>query len=206
MVAVYDKVTKILENRNNARIDIFAFLKVIELKSGNIHNARMFNFSKDGLYFESNSLLNTGTIIFIVVEDSPFASTYEISKFYRAQIVWRKDLYGTVFGYGYGIQFKSLTEIQDLNSTKIAKKRDLRNHPRKSFTRSLRLATRNGIIKGTTKNISPTGVFIATEDILEPGQILIVALPLKNGNEAKITGRVIWSNNEGFGVKFLKII
>jgi hypothetical protein len=34
----------------------------------------------------------------------------------------------------------------------------------------------------------------------------VVALPLKNGNEAMITGRVMWSNNEGFGVKFLKII
>lgn len=197
---------KILENRNNARIDFFAFLKVIELKNGNIHKARMLNFSKDGLYFESNSLLNKGTLIFVIVEDSPFASTYGISKFYRARIIWRKKLKGSIFDYGYGIQFKSLTEVQDLNTKNIAKKRDLRKHPRKSFIRSLRIATRNKVIKGTTKNISPTGVFVASEDILKPGQIIIVALPLKNGNEAKITGRVIWSNSEGFGVKFLKII
>jgi hypothetical protein len=198
-------VTNNLENRDNARIDFFAFLKVVELKYGDIHKARMFNFSKDGIYFESDSLLNKGTLIYIIVEDSPFARTYGILKYYRACIIWRKRLQGSAFTYGYGVQFKSLTEIQDLITQKIGRKKDLRNHPRKPFTKSLRVATKNGIIKGTTKNISSTGVFIATEDILESGQILKVALPLKNGNYAKITGRVIWADDEGVGVKFLKI-
>jgi Tfp pilus assembly protein PilZ len=198
-------VTQDLENRDNTRIDFFAFLKVIDLKYGNIHKGRMFNFSKDGIYFESDSLLNTGTLVFLIVEDSPFASTYGILKYYRALVIWRKKLKGSVLDYGYGIQFKSLAEIQELNTKKILKERDLRNHRRKSFIRSLRVATRNGIIKGTAKNISPTGLFIATKNIPEVGQILKVALPLKKGKEAKITGRVIWSNSEGVGVKFLRI-
>ena len=198
-------MTQDLENRDNTRIDFFAFLKVIDLKYGNIHKARMFNFSKDGIYFESDSLLNTGTLVFIIVEDSPFASTYGILKYYRALVIWRKKLKGSVLDYGYGIQFKSLAEIQELNTKKILKERDLRNHRRKSFIRSLRVATRNGLIKGTAKNISPTGLFIATNNIPEVGQILKVALPLKKGKEAKITSRVIWSNNEGVGVKFLRI-
>jgi Tfp pilus assembly protein PilZ len=198
-------VTQDLENRDNTRIDFFAFLKVIDLKYGNIHKGRMFNFSKDGIYFESDSLLNTGTLVFLIVEDSPFASTYGILKYYRALVIWRKKLKGSVLDYGYGIQFKSLAEIQELNTKKILKERDLRNHRRNSFIRSLRVATRNGIIKGTAKNISPTGLFIATKNIPEVGQILKVALPLKKGKEAKITGRVIWSNSEGVGVKFLRI-
>ena len=164
-------MTTDLENRENDRIEFFAFLKVIELKYGNIHKARMFNFSKDGIYFESDSLLNTGTLVFIIVEDSPFASTYGILKYYRALVIWRKKLKGSVLDYGYGIQFKSLAEIQELNTKKILKERDLRNHRRKSFIRSLRVATRNGLIKGTAKNISPTGLFIATNNIPEVGQI-----------------------------------
>ena len=199
-------MTKDIENRKKARIDLFAFIKVIELKDGNLHKARMFNFTEDGIYFESDSLLNTGTLIFVIVEDSPFASTYGVLKFYRARIIWRKNLKDYFFRYGYGIQFMTLTEIQDLYTENILKNRDLRKHPRNSFVRSLRVSTISGIFKGTTKNISPTGVFIASENVLEPGQITKMVLPLKNGNEAKITGRVVWVNNEGFGVKFLKII
>ena len=199
-------MTKDIENRKKARIDLFAFLKVIELKDGYIHKARMFNFSEDGIYLESDSLLSTGTLIFVIVEDSPFASTYGVLKFYRARIIWRKKLKDYFFRYGYGIQFMTLTQIQDLYTENILKNRDLRKHPRNSFVRSLRISTISGIFKGTTKNISPTGVFIASENVIEPGQITKMVLPLKNGKEAKITGRVVWANKEGFGVKFLKII
>jgi hypothetical protein len=194
------------ENRKNTRINVFGFLKVIELNSGNIHKARMVNYSNEGLYFESNSLLNTGTLIFCIVNVQPTVSAHGISKFYRAIIVWRKKLQGSIFNYGYGTHFKSLDEIKDLFIKKNSKNSDRRKHPRRPFSASLRLATRDGVINGTTKNISPTGVFIASKKILEPGQILVAALPSKNGNEVMVTGRVMWSNGEGFGVKFLKII
>ena len=194
-----------LENRKNARIDVFAFLKVVEQKGGNIHTARMFNFSKDGLYFESDSLLKVGTLVFIIVEESPYVSAEGILKFYRARIVWQKDLTGSFFNYGYGIRFVSLSEIQELRPQRIPEKKELRRHPRKAFTKSLRFATVHWIYKGITKNISSSGIFIATEDELEPGQTIKMVLPLKNGEQARITARVVWVNEKGFGARFLKI-
>ena len=171
-----------------------------------MHNARMFNFSKDGVYFESNSRLDPGKLVFVIVEDTPYASTYGVMKYYRALIVWRNLLQDSAFDYGYGIQFKTLAEIQEMHTKNNAKKRDPRRHARKSYSRSLRIATKNGIIEGTTKNISPSGTFIATKNMLEVDQLLKVSLPLKSGNVAKITGRVVWANEEGIGVKFLKIV
>jgi hypothetical protein len=197
-------VRKGFENRKYERIDHFAFLNVVELKYGNMCKARMFNFSKGGIYFESDSRLNPGTLVFIIVDDSPFASNYGILKYYRALIIWRKIPQDSAFAYGYGTQFKTLNEIRELNARNIKKTREQRYHPRRSYSRSLRIATRKGVIEGTAKNISPSGIFIATRNTLAVDQILTVALPLKNGNLAKIPGRVVWTNGEGSGVKFLK--
>jgi Tfp pilus assembly protein PilZ len=57
---------------------------------------------------------------------------------------------------------------------------------------------------GSTKNISASGVFIATEEKLEVGQVIKLDLPMKN-KTAKIIGQVAWLNEEGFGLKFKKI-
>jgi Tfp pilus assembly protein PilZ len=67
------------------------------------------------------------------------------------------------------------------------------------------IAVQNRIFEGLTQNISPTGVFIKTNDTLKAGQALTLAIPLKGEQTAMIKGRVIWSYEVGFGVKFLNI-
>jgi len=49
-------------------------------------------------------------------------------------------------------------------------------------------------------------VFIAAKEKLRVGQTITLALPLKNGEETKIKGQIVWANDEGFGVKFLSKI
>ena len=66
-------------------------------------------------------------------------------------------------------------------------------------------STQNGIFEGTTKNISPTGVFVMSKKAFEVGQTLTLALQYKDGKDVKINGEVVWTNEEGFGLKFLSV-
>ena len=66
-------------------------------------------------------------------------------------------------------------------------------------------STQNGIFEGTTKNISWSGVFITSEKAFEVGQILTLALQYKDGKNVKIKGQIVWTNDEGFGVKLLSV-
>ena len=37
------------------------------------------------------------------------------------------------------------------------------------------------------------------------GQILTLTLQDKNGENVKIKGQIVWTNDEGFGLKFLRV-
>ena len=66
-------------------------------------------------------------------------------------------------------------------------------------------ATQKGIFEGLIKNISSSGVFITAQSTFEVGQIIMISLPSKKGKEVKVKGEIVWSNDEGFGLKFLSI-
>ena len=95
------------ERRKNVRIDHTAALKVEEQKSGKLFKARMFNYSKNGLYFESDHILDPGDQIYIEIEDSPYASCGGVFEYYRTEIKWRKKLKDSYFEYGYGVKLCS---------------------------------------------------------------------------------------------------
>jgi hypothetical protein len=63
----------------------------------------------------------------------------------------------------------------------------------------------NGIFEGSIKNISSSGVFIISKKTFEVEQILTLALPVKNKKIAKIESQIVWTNDEGFGIKFSSI-
>jgi hypothetical protein len=48
-----EKKVENLENRDTARIDHTSSLQVQDIASEKIYKARMFNYSKEGIYFES---------------------------------------------------------------------------------------------------------------------------------------------------------
>ncbi len=192
-----------LENRDSARMSHTSSLQVKDLQSGKIHKARMFNYSKEGVYFESDSVLNPGMQIYIGIQNSPYASLPDVLEYHRAEIMWRKKLKHSFFRFGYGVKLVSLSNKQDLELNDIIKTKDLRKHPRRPYNKSTLFATQNEIFEGSIKNISSSGFFIKAKKALEVGQILTLALPFKNGKEVKIKGQIVWMNDEGFGVKFL---
>ncbi len=175
------------------------------LKAGIIYQARMLNFSKYGLYFETDSLLGLGDEVYIGIEYSPYTDSLDTYECLRAKIMWRRELPKSFFKFGYGVKFSIDYDKQKSRSGNLKIVEDQRRHDRKRYSRSIMFATRNKILKGITKDISPSGVFIETQHRLKVGQTVTLVVPLKTAKNAKIKGEVIWAGPEGFGVKFLHI-
>jgi ribosomal protein S1 len=200
-----EKPVENLENRDTARMDHISSLQVQDIESGKIHKARMFNYSKEGVYFESDSVLNPGTQIYLGIQNSPYASLPDVLEYHLAQIMWRKKLKDSFFRFGYGVKLASLADKQDLESNDRKKTKDSRKHSRRPYDQFTLFTSQNGIFEGSIKNISASGVFLAAKNTLEVGQILTLVLPFKNGKDVKVKGQIVWANGEGFGVKFLSI-
>ena len=85
----------------------------------------------------------------------------------------------------------------------ITKRKDAEKSRIKSYRKTIKFSDRGKIYQGLIKDISPSGVFLASQDTFAIGQILSFALPQKNGPEAKIEGQIIWADETGLGVIFL---
>ena len=194
-----------LENRDTARIDHISSVQVKDLASGKIHRARMSNYSKEGVYFESDSVLNPGTQIYIGIQNSPYASLPDVLEYHQAQIMWRKTLKRSYFRFGYGIKLASLANKQDLQLNDKKETKDLRKHPRRPYDQFTLFTTQNGIFEGSINNISSSGIFLTSKNTFEVGQILTLVLPCKNGKDIKVKGEIVWTSDRGFGVKFLSV-
>ena len=193
------------ENRDNARIKYKSPVTIENLKAGIIFQARMLDFSKHGLYFETDSLLRLGDEVFIGIEYSPYADSHDTYECLRAKIMWRRELSTSFFKYGYGVRYSIDYDKQKSRSGSLKIVEDQRKHTRKRYSKSIIFSTQNEILNGITKNISPSGVFIETHHRIEVGQIVSLVVPLRNAKNARIKGEVVWSGPAGFGVKFLHI-
>ena len=193
------------ENRDNARIKYKSPVTIENLKAGIIYQARMLNFSKYGLYFETDSLLGLGDEVFIGIEYSPYADSQDTYECVRAKIMWRRELPTSFFKYGYGVKYSIDYDKQKSRNGSLKIVEDQRKHARKRYSRRILFSTRDKILSGITKDISPSGVFIETHNRLEVGQTFTLVVPLRNDRKAKILSEVIWYSPDGFGVKFLHI-
>jgi len=179
-------------------------ISVKDLKAGIFHKVTMLNYSKTGMYFESDSILEPGAEIYLGIENSSdvsFADEYEGR---CAEIVRRKKLKKSFYNYGYGVKFISADNTIEQECGNQSEKIDSRKHQRKPYSKSVIFAVDNQILEGTSGNISLSGIFIKTKEKFEVGQIIILSLPSKTKKRLKIKGEVAWSNRDGFGVKFLK--
>lgn len=193
------------ENRDTARIQHKSPVTIENLNAGIIYRARMLNFSKYGLYFETDSLLRLGDEVFIGIEYSPYTDNRDTYECLRAKIMWRRELPTSFFKFGYGVKFSIDYDKQKSRNGNLKIVEDQRKHSRKRYSKSIIFATQNKILSGITKDISPSGVFIETPHQLKVGQSVTLMVPLKSAKNAKIKSEVIWSGPEGFGVKFLHI-
>ena len=189
------------ENRNKTR---FAHESKVTLESNEIgfrRDARMFNFSDFGIYFESDYILQPQAEIFVGISDSPFAPVPDKYERYRAIVKWRKTLKRSSYYYGYGVELS-----EDASETSKSHQYDgTREHPRKDAAIPVKYESENQNYEGITENVSSGGVFIKCDYPLTVGQKVKLWIPLKKkGRIARLTGQVTRTNLRGFGVKFIK--
>lgn len=196
---------KNLDKRDTERIKYKSPVTIENLKAGILYQARMLNYSKNGLYFESDTMLRLGEEVFIGVEYSPYADSRDMYECFRAKIMWRRELPDSLFKFGYGVTYSIDYEKQRARNGGLKIVDDQRKHQRKPYSKYIKYSTQSEILRGLIKDINPSGVFIETDDILEVGQSLTLSIPLKQAKHARIEGQVVWAGPEGFGVKFLRI-
>ena len=165
------------EKRENVRLDEYRPISVKDLKAGIFHKVTMLNYSKNGMYFETDSILAPGAEIYLGIEDSSHASFVDEFECKLARIIWRKKLKKSFYNYGYGVKFISADNAKEQKCGNQRKGIDSRKH---------------------------SSIFLKTKDKLRVGQTMILSLPSKTKKGLKIRGKVVWSNHDGCGVKFLK--
>ena len=177
--------------------------------------ARMYNFSKGGLYFESEQRLYIGDYINFRVKYPARPSENHNHYQFGIEIIWRREAQRSSFKYGYGSKFinpnQTLENIIDLSRLEkqripqksVEKEKDPRRHPRRPYNRSLVIIAQNRNYKGLMTNISRSGAFIKTQNNFEVGQILVILLPgHKKQKDVKLKGYVVRLNRSGVGVIF----
>ena len=200
------------EKRSDPRIIHKSPIKVEDIMAGKTYRARMVNYSKNGLCFETNWPLESVTEINIEMENSPMASSsFEIKAHYRAEIMWHRKLEDSLYYYGYGVKYISATDNENIQSSELKDAKntseDLRRHPRRSYRKTVLFTAQNQYYEGITNNISKGGVFIETNDKLSVGQIIRLVIPgTKIDKGVMLKGEVIHVKHRGVGVKFKSLL
>lgn len=200
------------EKRSDPRIIHKSPIKVEDIKAGKTYRARMVNYSKNGLYFETNLPLESVTEISIEMEDSPQeSSSLDLKERYGAEIMWHMKLEDSLYNYGYGVKFipgsgKGNPQGSELIDSKYTGE-DLRKNPRRSYRKTVLFTSENQYFEGLAKNISNGGIFIETNGRLSVGQIIRLVIPgTKIDNGVMLKGEVIHIKTEGVGVKFKSLL
>jgi len=193
------------DDRGAKRTTYVTPLQVKDLRSGEIYEAKMLDYSDGGISFTSDGYFEKGTPLYFGILYPPDYFSSRIFEYYKGEVVRRINFKRSPFKYGYGIQLASESSRPESNSSDTEANEEKRNHPRRPFVRPLRFGTQKEIYSGSTKNISASGVFIAANEKLEVGQLIKLNLPLKKGKMVRTIGQIIWINDEGFGLQFKEI-
>ena len=204
--------------RRSPRNPCDRILVLENLDSGEELDGRMTNFSKEGLYFESNIAVKPGRVIFIGIANSPYSSDPDAYECHRVKVQWRKDLPEGEFRYGYGVSHMdpigarpTFTEKYYYDMPKylgliLKEISDTRRYSRKPLARPVYFTTAGHFSSGRIRNISRNGLFIETHQLMDQGRIVYLAIPgTRFDQKWLIKSQVAYRQKTGFGVQFLGI-
>lgn len=214
-----------IERRKQKRIKYEAYISHDILSDEIIHGDKMFNFSQDGLYFESDQNIHPGDDIYIGIGYHPHHTDDSIQLLFGVEVVWRKDLQDSPYRYGFGTKFitsnNSLVKKVDIGNSLLKKAKmakfekqslsghdmkaesDSRKHPRRPCKKLLIFTYKNQQHKGLVTSISRGGAFLKTESKLFLGEIInLVIQKYKNSNDLNVKGWIVRSTSQGIGVSF----
>ena len=188
------------ERRNKTRFEHQSKIILENSEIGVHRDARMYDFSHNGLHIQADVLLERDTEIRIGIQDSPFASEPNQFESYRGVIKWRKELKNSRYYYGYGVELME----KNAESPDQGRYQWSRDNPRKACNIPVKYQAENRTYEGVAENIAADGVAVKSKDRVKVGQQITIEIPLKKkGKIARLNGLVSWSNRSGFGVKFL---
>ena len=92
------------EQRDNPRFRHDAAIMFELYPSGRYFEGRVLNYSRGGMYFESDFAPEKDAEIFIGIENSPYSAGHDV---YRAKVIWHHQLIDrrAFFNYGVGVKF-----------------------------------------------------------------------------------------------------
>ena len=190
------------EQRHKARFKHQSSISVEEFNHGVHRDAKMFDYNDTGLYFEADFDIQPGTELSIGIDNSPFASKPDVYENFQASIAWRKKLKNSSYSFGYGVKFSEIVG-EKIPAEESSPSRGDRKHPRKSCSVPLKYASSNQDFQGILKNISQGGLFIKSDHPIPIGRKLKLSIPSKKKAKlVKLDGKVVWSDENGFGVEF----
>jgi hypothetical protein len=101
------------EKRDCARFDFELPVIIEECGSGVHFNARMFNYSLQGMYFESDLSLLSGARVNVWLANTAGSSLPDINS---AEVRWCEEIIGAVvlFNYGAGIRYHQPLTYREL--------------------------------------------------------------------------------------------
>ena len=195
------------ERRNDVRALFKTPILVEVLNAGYIYRARMVNYSKNGIFIETDVGLQPGEEIYIGIEESPYPLSTDTARSYRAKVIWQKGLKNSIFNFGYGVIIISGQKKQTLLDREFEDRQELRKYPRKPYSNTVYFTSQNQYYRGLIYNISRRGVFIKTNDIFSIGQIIKLVIPgTKIDKGVMLTAEVVRLSEMGIGVTFKGVI
>lgn len=191
------------EKRGDIRITHKSPIIVENSKADFIYRARMVNYSKTGLYLESDATFDPGAEIYIGIENSPYTSSLDNAPdCYRVRIIWRKDLQDLFYNHGYGIKIIASYDKQNFQG-----RQELRKHPRKSIFKPVFFTSQNQYYSGRIRNISSGGVFIEATGNFTAGQIIKLVIPgTKFDKGVMLKCEVVYFSQNGVGVELMGVL
>ena len=206
-----------IERRKYRRFKYEAIILHDLLTHQNIYTGKIANFSKGGLYFESDQRIHSGEEIFLKLtkpQDASGDDSFSQLPFV-VKIVWHKNLPASSFRYGYGAQYLDAGDalIKNIESAEIEKTalanhqtandEDPREYPRRAYNKPLVFDYKNHYYRSLVTNISHGGAFIRTELKISLGKKIIIVIPgSKIRKKLKFKGWIVRRNPDGFAVKF----
>jgi Tfp pilus assembly protein PilZ len=206
-----------IERRKFRRFKHEAIILHDLLTHQNIFAGKIVNFSKGGLYFESDQTIHPGEEIFLKLTkpaDAPGDDSLPQLPFV-VKILWHKSLPASSFRYGYGAQYLDPGDalVKNIESAETGKtdrkhhaakdEEDPREYPRRTYNKPLVFDYKNQYYRSLVTDISHGGAFIRTKLKISLGRKVIIVIPgSKIRKKSKIKGWIVRRNPEGFAVKF----
>jgi hypothetical protein len=202
------------DQRENKRLKFEAIIWHDNLLPEIFYPAKMYNLSRNGVYFESDQIIYPGEDIYIKLKD-PTSPVNDNKAHIRVEIKWRKDLHNASFRFGYGATIINPidTLVKSIDKAKIGRpsaqsnvfkhKKDPRKHPRKLYRKVMFFTSKCKNYEGLITNISRGGAHIKTRNKFTLGQMIQLIIPGdRQRKDVKLKAWVIRLSPEGLGVRF----